>query len=64
MSIQLNVEIQEAQQILNALADQPFKQIADLWFKVKTQAEQQLAAQQAAANQAPAPEPSTTNQEA
>lgn len=51
MSIQLDVEIQEAQFILNAIADQPFKQVADLWFKIKTQAEAQVAAQQALASQ-------------
>lgn len=47
MSIQLTVEVQEAQFILNAIADQPFKQVADLWFKIKSQAEQQVRLQQA-----------------
>lgn len=46
MSIQLNVELQEVQAVLNALAKLPFEQVADLWFKIKSQAEQQIAAKQ------------------
>lgn len=53
MSIQLTVEVQEAQMILGALAKLPLENSLDTWFKLKTQAEQQLQAQQAAA-QAPA----------
>lgn len=46
MSIQLNVEVQDAQIILSALAELPLKHSLDTWFKVKSQAEQQVAAQQ------------------
>lgn len=56
MSIQLNVEVQETQVILSALAELPLKNSLDLWFKVKSQAEQQLAAQQQASTHPPAPE--------
>lgn len=48
MSIQLTVEVQEAQMILGALAKLPLENSLDTWFKVKTQAENQLQAQQAA----------------
>lgn len=47
MTIQLNLEVQEAQFILNALSEAPFKQVADLWFKIKSQAETQLSQQSA-----------------
>jgi hypothetical protein len=46
MSIQLNVEVQEAQMILGALAKLPLEQSADTFFKIRSQAEQQIAAQQ------------------
>lgn len=49
MSIQLTVEVPEVQVIMAALAELPLKNSLDTWFKVKTQAEQQLAAQQQAA---------------
>jgi hypothetical protein len=49
MSIQLTVEVQEAQMILGALAKLPLENSLDTWFKVKTQAEKQLQAQQAPA---------------
>lgn len=52
MTIQLNVEVQEAQAILNFLSKGPFEQVADLWFKIKSQAEQQLAQQAQAPQQA------------
>ncbi len=42
MSIQLNLEVQEVQAALSALSKMPFEQVADLWFKIKAQAEQQL----------------------
>ncbi len=61
MSIQLNVEVQETQVILAALAKQPFEQVADLWFKLKNQAEQQLQAKPAAE---PGPAPDEANTEA
>jgi hypothetical protein len=49
MSIQLTIEVQEAQMILGALAKLPLENVLDTWFKVKTQAETQLQAQQAPA---------------
>ena len=55
MSIQVNLEVQEVQAIMNALAKMPFEQVADLWFKVKAQAEQQLAARQQNPVAEPAP---------
>ena len=45
--INLSLSVNETQSILQALAKLPFEQVADTWFKVKNQAEQQLAAQQA-----------------
>lgn len=54
MSIQLTVEFQEAQMILGALAKLPLESSLDTWFKVKTQAENQLQARQAAPAAAPA----------
>lgn len=54
MSIQLTVEVQEAQMILGALAKLPLENSLDTWFKVKTQAENQLQAQQAASSAAAA----------
>lgn len=60
MTIQVTLEVQEVQFIMNAVAKQPFEQVADLWFKIKAQAEQQLAKEQAkqtatAAQEDPAP---------
>lgn len=46
MSLQINIEVQEAQLILNALSKLPLEHSLDTWLKVKTQAEQQLQAQQ------------------
>jgi hypothetical protein len=60
MSIQLNVEIREVQVVLAALAKQPFEQIADLWFKLKNQAEQQLTNEPPASS--PDPQPADTPQ--
>ena len=48
MSLQINIEVQEAQLILNALAKLPLEHSLDTWLKVKGQAEQQLQAQQQA----------------
>ena len=45
--ITLQLSVNEAQVVLSALAKLPFENVADLWFKVKTTAEQQVAAQQA-----------------
>jgi hypothetical protein len=47
MSIKIEIEVQEAQAILDALAKLPLEKSLDLWLKIKTQAEQQLHAQQA-----------------
>lgn len=55
MSIQLTVEVQEAQMILGALAKLPLENSLDTWFKVKAQAEQQLAARQQNPVAEPAP---------
>ena len=54
MSIQLNVEPNEAQMILAGLAKIPLESSIDVWFKVKMQAEKQMQEQQAAQAQAPA----------
>lgn len=56
MSLKLEVEVQETQILLAALAEQPFKQVADLWFKIKSQAESQLQVAQQPP-QAPAAQP-------
>jgi len=45
--INLTLSVNETQNVLQALAKLPFEQVADTWFKVKNQAEQQLAVQQA-----------------
>jgi hypothetical protein len=45
--ITLTLSITETQNVLQALAKLPFEQVADTWFKIKNQAEQQLAVQQA-----------------
>lgn len=46
MNLTINLSVGEVQTILAAIAKQPFEQVADLFFKLKQQAEQQLAAQQ------------------
>jgi len=56
MSLSITLEVQEVQAILSSIAKQPFEQVADLWFKIKGQAEQQLAAQQQVAQQPTAEE--------
>lgn len=43
----LQLTINEAQAVLHALGKLPFDNVADLWFKIKTTAEQQVAAHQA-----------------
>lgn len=48
MSIQLNVEPNEAQMILAGLGKIALESSIDVWFKVKMQFEQQIQAQQAA----------------
>jgi len=45
--LNLTLSVQETQTILQALGKLPFESVADVWFKVKGQAEQQVAAQQA-----------------
>lgn len=52
-TITLTLNVNEVQAILQALAKLPFEQVADLWFKIKSTAENQLAA----ANEASAQEP-------
>lgn len=47
MEINLNVTVQDVQAILGGLSKLPLEQSADAFFKVKAQAEQQIAAQQA-----------------
>lgn len=63
MSLQLTVEIQDAQVILAGLAKLPLEASLDTWHKVKTQAEAQLAAAQQPAPE-PAPEPGLSDPEA
>lgn len=60
MTIQLTLEVQEAQMILGALGKLPLEQSLDLWAKVKTQAQQQL---QPAPVAAPAAEPASDSAE-
>jgi hypothetical protein len=47
-SVNLSLSINETQAVLASLAKQPFEQVADLWFKIKNEAEQQIAKGQAA----------------
>lgn len=47
MDISLNITINEVQAVLAGLAKLPLEQSADAFFKIKAQAEQQVAAQQA-----------------
>lgn len=61
MEIQLTLTINEAQIVLQSLAKMPFEAVADTWFKVKNQAEQQVAAQQAADQPAEAPKAGGTD---
>lgn len=53
MSIQLNVEVQDVQNILSGLAKLPLEISIDSWFRIKVQAEEQMRAQQAPTQQAP-----------
>lgn len=46
VNLNITLSVGEVQTILAAIAKQPFEQVADLFFKLKQQAEQQLAAQQ------------------
>lgn len=48
MSLQITLEPQEVNVVLSALGELPLKSSLDLWFKIKSQAEQQFAAQQPA----------------
>lgn len=48
ITLQLNVN--ETQAVLSALGKLPFENIADLWFKIKATAEQQVSAQQVQAS--------------
>lgn len=45
--INLQLNINETQTLLQALGKLPFESVADLWFKIKTTAEQQIALLQA-----------------
>ena len=57
MSVNINLELQEVQAVMNAIGKEPFSQVADLWFKIKSQAEAQLAAEQEAKKpEEPAPQ--------
>lgn len=64
MSLQLTVEVQDAQLILTGLAKLPLEASLDTWHKVKTQAEAQLAAQKSAPAPEPVPEPGLNSPEA
>lgn len=46
----LQLTVNETQAVLSALGKLPFESIADLWFKIKATAEQQMSAHQAQAN--------------
>lgn len=63
MSLNISLEQQEVQVILGALGELPLKSSLDLWFKIRSQAEQQIAAQQNAVASADA-EPSADKAEA
>lgn len=45
--ILLQLTVNETQTVLQSLGKMPFESVADLWFKIKTTAEQQVSAQQA-----------------
>ena len=45
----LQLTINETQAVLQALGKLPFDNVADLWFKIKSTAEQQFTAHQAQA---------------
>lgn len=62
MTLQINIEVPEAQLILGALSKLPLEVSLDIWHKVKSQAEAQLQAQQA--QQEPAPEPGLNDPQA
>jgi hypothetical protein len=47
MSIQLNLEVNEVQLLMAGLGKLPLEQGLDTWFKVRSQAESQIQAQQA-----------------
>jgi hypothetical protein len=60
MSLQITLEPQEVNLVLGALSEVPLKTSLDTWFKIKSQAEQQFAAQQnAAASEAAGEAPAT-----
>ena len=46
-SVNLSLSINETQAVLASLAKQPFEQVADLWFKIKNEAERQIGMAQA-----------------
>lgn len=48
MPIQLTVDVKEVQMLMGALGKLPLENSLDLWAKIRSQAEQQLQAQQAA----------------
>lgn len=51
MSVNIQLEPQEVNVVLAGLGEIQLKNSLDLWFKIKSQAEQQMAAQQQAAQQ-------------
>jgi hypothetical protein len=64
MSIQLNLEVNEVQLLMAALGELPLKQGIDTWFKVRSQAEAQIQAQQATLPAVDAVAPATNAQPA
>jgi len=42
----LQLTVNETQVVLQSLGKMPFETVADLWFKIKATAEQQVSAQQ------------------
>lgn len=61
MSLNIELEVNEVQAVLAGLAKLPLENSIDTWFKVKNQAEEQMAKQQA---QEPAPEPGLNDPQA
>lgn len=55
MQFKLTLEEQEVNLVLTALAKLPLENTLDAWMKIRTQAGQQVAAQQQAATAAPEP---------
>lgn len=59
MEVSIKITIQEAQLLMNALAELPLKSSIDTWFKIRGQVESQMQQAQPA-GPAPTPAPAQT----